>query len=600
MKNNFKASDWLPKKEASEKRAAQGSQLIDTGEAVEKAVQELEKAQLDITSGYGTWCRLGFSLAQLGEQGREYFHRISRFNEGYEPDTCDRQFTRCLLAGGKGIGIGTFFHYVGKAGIPLGFLREENFPEIGMEDDGTEDFIMEDELEEREAGPRERVKLPVFPEKLYSTLPGLLQRVVAPASSPEERDLLLLGSLACFSACLPNVFGIYDGKKIFSNLYLFVTAPPSAGKGRLNMCKNLVLPIHKAKRKEARLLHEDYEREMAEYNTSKNDAREKPVKPPEKMLFIPANNSATGLFQLLHENEGKGLIFETEGDTLTQTFRSEYGNYSDGFRKAYHHEAISYYRRTDKEYVSLEEPALSTVLSGTPRQVNSLIPNAENGLFSRFLFYYMNLKPFWKDVFAENEVKNMEEYFLALGEEFAVFHKKLIAEPAMEIVFSKSQQQEFNRYFSGVQHKYLNLQPEEYVATVRRLGLNCFRMAMIFSALRYQEDGATSEVRLCREEDFRNAMSMASALIRHSSHVFNRLPESKTILVRSNRKERFLENLPNQFNRKDFLEVAAKQGLAVRSADRYIAGFVKARMLHRDQTNLYFCIYRELDGNQEE
>lgn len=72
---------------------------------------------------------------------------------------------------------------------------------------------------------------------------------------------------------------------------------------------------------------------------------DKPQEPTLKMLVIPANNSATGLFQILNDNDGKGLIFETEGDTLAQTFKSEHGNYSDGFRKAFHHETITYNRR---------------------------------------------------------------------------------------------------------------------------------------------------------------------------------------------------------------------------------------------------------------
>ena len=78
---------------------------------------------------------------------------------------------------------------------------------------------------------------------------------------------------------------------------------------------------------------------MATYNMNKNksDNLEKPVKPPERMLFIPANNSTTGVYQLISDNEGRGLMFETEGDTLTQAFKSDYGNYSDGFRKAFHH-----------------------------------------------------------------------------------------------------------------------------------------------------------------------------------------------------------------------------------------------------------------------
>jgi lysophospholipase L1-like esterase len=60
-------------------------------------------------------------------------------------------------------------------------------------------------------------------------------------------------------------------------------------------------------------------------------------------------------------------------------------NYSDGFHKAFYHEKISYLRCKDCEYVTLEVLKLSALLSGTSRQVQSLVPDAENGLFSRFI-----------------------------------------------------------------------------------------------------------------------------------------------------------------------------------------------------------------------
>lgn len=73
------------------------------------------------------------------------------------------------------------------------------------------------------------------------------------------------------------------------------------------------------------------------------------------MLFIPANSSATAVYQVLNDNGGQRLMFETEGDTLANT--SDYCNYSDGFRKAFHHETISYKRRKDREYVNIRNPS---------------------------------------------------------------------------------------------------------------------------------------------------------------------------------------------------------------------------------------------------
>ena len=57
-------------------------------------------------------------------------------------------------------------------------------------------------------------------------------------------------------------------------------------------------------------------------------------------------------------------------------------------------------RRKGNEQVELLQPKLSTVLSGTPRQIASLIPDTENGLFSRFIFYYVDFKLTWLNVFA--------------------------------------------------------------------------------------------------------------------------------------------------------------------------------------------------------
>ncbi|MDR1346193.1 MAG: DUF3987 domain-containing protein [Bacteroidales bacterium] len=96
-----------------------------------------------------------------------------------------------------------------------------------------------------------------------------------------------------------------------------------------------------------------------------------------------------------------GLIFETEGDTLAQTFKSEHGNYSDDLRKAFHHETISYNCRKDREFVELQTPRLSALLSGTPSkyQRSYQIPKTVCSAVSHST---MNILV-WKDVFASED-----------------------------------------------------------------------------------------------------------------------------------------------------------------------------------------------------
>ena len=78
---------------------------------------------------------------------------------------------------------------------------------------------------------------------------------------------------------------------------------------------------------------------------------------------------------------------------------------------------ISYTRRKDREFVELPKPRLSALLSGTPRQILALVPDTENGLFSRFIFYYMNIRLEWKNVFAESQ-ETLDESFKTIGYEF--------------------------------------------------------------------------------------------------------------------------------------------------------------------------------------
>lgn len=541
---------------------------------IETYISTIEQSGMDITGNYATWRDLGFALAEeYGETGRDYFHRISKNYVGYDSKECDEQFNKCLNAKGHGITISTFFHYAHQAGIKP--MKQQHNNEVA-----TNVATVVDVPEQA---------MPTIPDEVFNSLPQFLQQVVNPASSQEEKDILLLGALTAFSACFPKLFGIYDQRKVFANLYLFVTAPASAGKGRLNQIKNLVDPVHKLKREQVKVLKQQFNTEMATYNMNKgkDENLEKPGKPPERMLFIPANNSVTGVYQLISDNKGRGLIFETEGDTLAQAFKSDYGNYSDGFRKAFHHETISYYRRTDREYVDIEKPCLSTVLSGTPKQVATLIPNAENGLFSRFMFYYMNIKPTWKNVFSSNNNVGLDDYYSQLGNEFLGLYKTLKNNPEIEVRLTMQQQQQFNTFFESLQTKYINLQPEEYIATIRRLGLIAFRLMMLFTAFRIMEDGDVNQVKECEDVDFQNALTIISIIVKHSSKVFNDLPIEQKAVKHINRKESFLESLPKQFNRQEYLDLATKQNIPHKTAEGYITKFVDAGLIHREAHNSY-------------
>ena len=441
--------------------------------------------------------------------------------------------------------------------------------------------------DQEETQPEEQ--MPTLPDAVFDTIPEFLKHITQVATTKEERDILLLGSLVTLSVAFPKLIGKYGDNPVNTNLFIFISAKASAGKGILIHCRKLVEPIHLALRNQAKIMKQQFEVDMQEYNANKGkDANtEKPQKPPQKMLFIPANNSATGFLEILGDSDKRGLIFETEGDTLAKAFKSDYGDFSDGFRNAFQHEPISYYRRTDKEYVEIDRPCLSALLSGTPKQITTLIPNAENGLFSRFMFYVMNMKLIWKDVFASKTENGLDVHFEKLGNEFYSLYQTLQANPDVHFSLTPSQQLQFNQFFEKMQTLYVNIQEEEIISSVRRLGLIAFRIMMIFSALRIMEDGNIEQTIYCNDTDFQNTLDMITILVKHSSYVYSQIAQETYKPKPKHKKEQFLENLPYHFNRQTYVAVAQSLGITDKSAQRYIKEFKDADIIQYDGHDQY-------------
>ncbi|MFY0594683.1 DUF3987 domain-containing protein [Roseivirga sp.] len=201
--------------------------------------------------------------------------------------------------------------------------------------------------------------------KCESELPSLLQIITSQYSDEEAKNIMLLGSLVSLSSVLPNYTGSYGGEEIYPNLYSFFIGNAATGKGKLIKCSKIVSLVDKY------------------------------LKDKDSGLLIPGNITYPGFMQLLNAYGGNGLIIETESDCISDSFAKEHGNYSELLRKAFHHENVSSYRKGEKEFIGIDNPKLSILISGTPEQVPRLFKNGEDGLFSRFMFYQLKLNPGW-------------------------------------------------------------------------------------------------------------------------------------------------------------------------------------------------------------
>ena len=603
-KEVFNPDDWNAA--ASEKMPTAPSPAVGASSNLPNILAlmgAVEASGIDITPTYSDWLTIAFALvSELGEDGRAIFHRLSRFNPHYDYDDTDRQYSHCLNDGSREITIASLFHIAKMHGVSVSANKmQQSTPHITHPLSSSSSTQPVEEREEVEENPTIE-HLPTFSSTIRNDLPSIMQRIIADSVSDVDADILILGSLAVFSACIPNVFGVYDRREVFANLFLYVTAPASAGKGRLSLCRHLAAPIHQALRDKYRKLMKKYEAAQAAFVLNrKNALAVQPKEPPFLTLFVPANSTATVVYQTLSQNNGVGLLFETEGDTLTNAFSSDLGNYSDGFRKAFHHESISYLRKKDHEFVEIVKPKFSAVLSGTPQQIFSLIPNAENGLFSRFIFYVMETELVWHDMFAYSEGATADEQFKQIGLDFYTF-QKAFSKKRVQFTLSRAQQVQFNSFFEATQFRYAQLFGDDIIASVRRLGLILFRFAMILSVLRLIDDTPMSSKKkgeslrlVCTDADFSAALTIVKVLLAHTASVFQALPRkglsvkalkgSKQLADAS--RSKFLAALPDSFNRSNYCAIAQSLGIATKTAERYIAEFCKSGQLTRPANGQY-------------
>ena len=556
----------------------------DTASRVEALIAELRASGRDITADYGDWLKVGFALAsEFGESGRRYFHDISSIYSGYNREESDTKYSECLKSDNGRTDISTLFYLAKNQGITL--RRTSIGPQLsnaspstkGQSDKNVPLTLSLDD-------PEEMPTLPMFPEDIFSTLPGLLRKVTDLMLTHQERSLVLIGSIATLSSSLLPMYTIYFGKTIYPNMYLFVPGPAGAGKGKLDFCFRLVKPIHKEKLERWTIAKDEYKKEYARYKRQKKgDNIDPPEKPPIQLLRVPANSSATSFAQAMAEN-GNLILFETEGDTVVNTFNSDFGNYSDSFRKAFAHESFGYLRRGDDgEEREIENPRLSTVLSGTPEQVKSLIHDAENGLLSRFMFFCINSTPEWLDGFDSYGSEDpLEDSFDAIGQEFTAFTKILEQTPRIKFTLTISQAGKFNDFFAAEKERMHEFNGDRYSASSHRLAWCFLRVAMVLSALRLMDSGRITENVECNDVDFDTTMKIIKVISTHNDYIFNVLdkerPEGIAVAdsYSSATRKAIISALPGYFTTEDMKKVAANVGKSLRTVRRQIARAIEA------------------------
>jgi hypothetical protein len=394
-----------------------------------------------------------------------------------------------------------------------------------------------------------------IPDSIYEKLPTILKESCGVFNDKFERDVYLTGALSVLGGCFHNVYAYnqVDHKKVSPNLLTFIVAPAASGKGVLKYSLKLAGKI----------------KESFAGKSNKN--------PKKKSLIIPANISSAGFLEKLEQNKGVGIMLESEIDTLLNVNRNDWGNYSDILRLSFENEEASLYRKCDKIDVIIPNVKLSLAISGTHNQFKDLIPSTENGLFSRGCYYiFENNDQVLKCYGRFNATKDIDEQFKHYAETLNDCYQALIKEDKVYVLFSEVQlsqiqvllQKEFKQIFTC----------QALQANVKRTFIIAQKIATILACLEAFEAGKISKEIICSEENLKLALDLMLIYLRHSYKAYELLPKIKASRMNLN-EERILAALPEEFTRKEAIELGAQLSLSDKTIDNALKYFKEEKLI---------------------
>ena len=598
-------------------------------ESLRRLTEAVETAGADIAPTYAEYVQLAFAIAtDCGEAGREFFHRLCRTSAKYQREHAERIFSNALTTRHGEVHLGTAFHLAEMANVKLcntevmnnrrNTENTENTPSKALTHAHVYNKVENDEPDESEEllnGSDPNQPLPIFPEADW---PKILLLIMSYATSPTQRDVMLIGALTAIGASMERYVRCpYAGKLQSPCLQSFIVAPSASGKGILSLIRLLVEPIHDEIRQQVAAEVKVYKKEKAAYDVMGKERSkvEAPQMPKNRMFLISGNNTGTGILQNIMDANGTGLICETEADTISAAIGSEYGHWSDTLRKAFDHDRLSYNRRTDQEYREVKKSYLSVLLSGTPAQVKPLIPSTENGLFSRQLFYYMHGIWAWINQFESGEA-DLEAIFTDIGLEWKKQLDLMKTHGVHTLRLTDEQKQEFNTLFSDLFFRSGLANDNEMSSSIARLAVNTCRIMAEVAMIRalecdqpYQfknssihlltpdKEIATDNIKdgiitrwdvTITAEDFKAVLELVTPLYRHATHILSFLPSTEVKHRANADRDALFEAMGNQFTRAQLSKQATIMKIKPNTAFGWLNRLIKKGLFtNADDKGIY-------------
>lgn len=399
----------------------------------------------------------------------------------------------------------------------------------------------------------ERENLRIVEHLDSSSLPQSVQQMLSLASTPEEKDIILMATLAAASACVPNLYFTYGptGKKYYANLQCFILAAAASGKGIANQALEMV-----------RVIDEQYP------------------------MLIAGDSTLAAWYKALEEQGGVGYMHESEGSVITDIWKTGAANYNTALRKAAEHEPIS--RNRVKGASEIKNPRLSMLLTGTFGQYKALVPSVENGYFSRLLTVVVReTHPFDKRYVSSKGGQSAVPKIV--GQRMLRTYESLMNAGEREWSLTEVQKARLGEHLETEYGTLIGLLGDNFHSAVVRMAVQIERIAMILTAMRGEmpalNAGTMDEVLYCADEDYEAAEMIGNKLLLHMAAAYRMIdgdaqdvvPEIKPLDQRTI----LLNLLPEEFESKLLIAEAQSQGIPQSTVMRWCGQWIDRGILCR-------------------
>lgn len=424
---------------------------------------------------------------------------------------------------------------------------------------------------------------PHFPSQLKDLLPGPLGSIASIVDSKRSVDTAVLSILVALSGVLRNISVLHGDKSVGVNLYLHVIATSASDKNDITIGYDVCRAITKYDEEEAKV-------SIAEHDFYADNAPHvKWEKPTIPNYCLTADTSAAHLNEQIFNNAGAGLIFDTELDTLVNAFKNTWGNYSKELRANMHNEPLG--SATLRSNRRVENPRFAMIVSGTVDQVLSLYPSAENGAFSRGIFYLFKGENKWNpNVFLNEKYLIKSQTRNEFLEQILQIYEQL-SDSRLTFKWRTNCAKKNNEFFEHIYNEY-SAKFEGSDAIIKRMGLIASKLGAILTCIRIASGDAVAEfdgdIVLIDPRDRDITLQMVECLVEHSLVLFTNLTVGYTSISSKDANQVvLLANLAQEFSREEMILCARKRNIPERTADRYCAELVASGRVQKTSHGRY-------------